>query len=224
MRMRWLPTAIPILIAIIALDFALVFGFEAWRIFTSPVYGLDKPAFASLVYGIGRLADVKAQGLVKIAAFFGAVYLTISLVFALHIGSRIGALRGGRISHDLLDAGLILAVVSTLVAATPAILAGATDILVQERLPLWLVGLAATLSMIERLPEADAPLPAFIERMARRLHARQSRQDIHAVSPPVREGTSPHRWDSLRDDAGMATLQLVQAENPAGEGGMPRSR
>jgi hypothetical protein len=71
---------------------------------------------------------MNGQGLVKLAAFFGAVYLTTSLVFVLHIGSRIGALRSGRISHDLLDAGLILAVMSTLVAATPAILGGATDI------------------------------------------------------------------------------------------------
>jgi hypothetical protein len=221
MRMRWLPTAIPILIAVIAIDFAMVFGFEAWRIFTSPVYGLDKPAFASLIYGIGRLADMKAQGLVKLAAFFGAVYLTTSLVFVLHIGSRIGALRSGRISHDLLDAGLILAVMSTLVAATPAILGGATDILVQERLPLWLVGLAATLSMIERLPEGDAPLPAFVERMALRLHARLSRADAQAVSPIARDGISPQRWADLRGERGMV-IDRVQAEQPAGASFTPR--
>lgn len=184
--MRWLPKAIPILIAIIALDFAMVFGFEAWRILTSPIQGLDKPVFASLVHGIGALADLKAQGLLKLAAFFGAVYLTTSLVFVLHIGSRIWALRGGRISHDLLDAGLILAVVSTMVAATPAILSGATDILVHERLPLWLVGLAATLSMIERVDETDAPLPALVERMAGRLHVRQKRSQTFAASPAVR--------------------------------------
>lgn len=220
--MRWLPKAIPILIAIIALDFAMVFGFEAWRILTSPIHGLDKPAFASLVHGIGALADLKAQGLLKLAAFFGAVYLTTSLVFVLHIGSRIRALRGGRISHDLLDAGLILAVVSTMVAATPAILNGATDILVQERLPLWLVGLAATLSMIERVDEADTPQPAFIERMASRLHARQKRSQTFAVSPAVRNDAVPQRWNSLRDEAGM-TIDLVQAEKPAGVWFMPRS-
>jgi hypothetical protein len=176
MRMRWLPKAIPILITVIALDFALVFGLEAWRILTSPIYGLGNPAFASLIYGIGTVIDVRAQGLFNIAAFFGAVYLTTALVFVLHIGSRIRALRDGRISHDLLDAGLILVVVSTIVAATPAILNGATDILVQERLPLWLVGLAATLSMIERVDEADTPQPAFIERMAQRVHARRQGQ------------------------------------------------
>ena len=223
MRMRWLPTAIPILIAVIALDFAMVFGFESARIFTSPIYGLDKPAFASLVYGIGGLADVKPQGLVRLAAFFGAVYLTTSVVFVLHLGSRVGALRGGRISHDLLDAGLILAVLSTIVAATPAILAGASEILVQERLPLGLVGLAATLSMIERLPESDAPLPAFIERMAVRLHARQTRPHAQAVPPMVEDGASPQRRSNLRGETGLA-VDLVQSDKPAGRCFTPRSR
>jgi len=182
------------MIAVIAIDFAMVFGFESLRIFTSPIYGLDKPAFASLIHGIGAVADVRAHGLFNLAAFFGAVYLTTSLVFVLHIGSRILAMRGGRISHDLLDAGLILVVISTMVAATPAILNGATDILVQERLPLWLLGLAATLSMIERVEEADTPQPAFIERMASRLHARRMRQQACAVSPVVRSEAPPQRW------------------------------
>ena len=39
-------------------------------------------------------------------------------------------------------------VISTIFAATPAIMQGASDILVQERLPLWLVGLAATFGAI----------------------------------------------------------------------------
>jgi hypothetical protein len=222
MRMRWLPKAIPILIAVIALDFAMVFGFEALRIFTSPIYGLEKTTFGSLVRGIGGVADLNAPGLFKLAAFFGAVYLTTSLVFVLHIGSRIGALRGGRISHDLLDAGLILAVISTLVAATPAILNGASDILIQERLPLWLVGLAATLSLIERLPDADAPQPAFVERMAKRLHARRTRSDACVVSPAVRTALAPERWNSLRDEAGMV-IDVAQAEKPAGPWFLPRA-
>ena len=219
--MRWLPKAIPVLIAIIALDFALVFGFEAWRIFTSPIYGLDQLAFANLVHGIAALAGSKLW-LFNIAAFFGAVYLTIAVVFAMHLASRIGALRGGRVSHDLLDAGLILVVIATIVVATPAILKGATEILVQERLPLWLVGLAATLSMIERLPDAGAHQPAFVERMASRLHARRKRSQTFAVSPAVRNEAAPQPWNSLRDEAGMA-IDLVQAEKPAGRWSMPRA-
>ena len=213
--MRWLPKAIPVLIAIIALDFAMVFGFEAFRILTSPMYGLDRLAFANLVYGIGGLAGLKPQSLFNLAAFFGAVYLTISVVFVLHIANRIGALRGGRISHDLLDAGLILVVISTILAATPAILQGASDILVQERLPLWLVGLAATLSMIERLPETDTRQPIFGERLWQRLAARFSRNQTHMVSPARRNAGPAVRWNNLRDDAGMV-MQVARAARPAG--------
>src|SRR5262245_45051408 len=130
--MRWLPKAIPALIAIIILDLAIVFGFESWRIFTSPVYGLDQLAFSHVVYGIGALIGLKGVGLYKIAAFFGALYLATAIVLVLHLESRIRALRGGTISHDLLDAGLILVVFATIVFATPAILRGATEILIQE--------------------------------------------------------------------------------------------
>jgi hypothetical protein len=213
--MRWLPKAIPVLIAIIALDFALVFGFEAWRIFTSPIYGLDQLVFANLVHGIAGLAGSK-HWLFNIAAFFGAVYLTIAIVLTIHLASRIGALRGGRISHDLLDAGLILIVLATIVVATPAILKGASEILVQERLPLWLVGLAATLSMIERLPDADTRRPGYVERLWLRFAARRKRDDMSVVTPAIRsDAKAASRWDDLRSEAGMV-LQPAPVVKSAG--------
>lgn len=214
--MQWLPKAIPMLIAVIALDFALVFGFEAFRVLTSPIYGLDQPVFADLVYGIGRALGVARQGLFSLAAFFGGIYLTLSVVFALHLASRIRVAYGGQVSHDLLDAGLILVVLVTIVAATPAILAGATDILVQERLPLWLVGLAATLSLIERLPDADAPQSAFVERMAKRLYARRKRGDSTIVTPEVRGDGTAIRWDDLRTAGGMA-IEPAPITRPLGQ-------
>lgn len=211
--MRWLPKAIPVLIAIIALDFAMVFGFAAFRVLTSPVYGLDQLVFANLIHGIGRLAGLKAEGLYSIAAFFGAVYLTIAVVFVLHIASRIRALRGGRVAHDLLDAGLILVVISTLFAATPAIMQGASDILIQERLPLWLVGLAATLSMIERLPETDTRSPGFFERLWLRFAARRTRGRM--LTPAIRNNKVAIRWNDLRNEAGMA-IRPATVVRPAG--------
>ena len=213
--MRWLPRAIPVLIAIIALDFALVFGFEAWRIFNSPVYGLDRLSFATLIHGIGGVAGLRPESLFNLAAFFGAVYLTTSGVFLLHLATRISALRGGRVSHDLLDAGLILVVVSTMVAATPAVLQGATDILIHERLPLWLVGLAATLSMIERVPEGDARPPAFVQGVWSWLAARRNRRDGRVVSPALRNSMPARRWDSLRNEAGMV-VRSADAARPVG--------
>ncbi len=213
--MRWLPRAIPVLIAVIALDFALVFGFEAFRILTSPIYGLDQPVFANLVYGIGGPFGVTRQGLFSLAAFFGGIYLTVSIVFVLHLASRLRVLRSGQVSHDLLDAALIMVVLVTIVAASPAILKGATDILVQERLPLWLVGLAATLSMIERLPDMSPDTrPGLIERIWARFAAR--RNDSMIVTPEVRGDATAIRWDDLRTAGGMA-IEPVPITRPLGQ-------
>jgi hypothetical protein len=127
----------------------------------------------------------------------------------MHLASRVGALRGGTVSHDLLDAGLILVVLVTLLAATPLILKGATDILIQERLPLWLVGLAATLSMIERLPDAKAETvrPGVVERLWARIGARKKHADRTVVIPAVR-GAPATRWDALRCAGGMTVAPV----------------
>lgn len=202
--MRWLPRTIPFLIAIIALDFTLVFGLEAWRIFFSPISGLDHPGFASVVYGYGKLGGLTPAGLSNLAILFGFIYLTIAVMCLLYLASRIGALRGSRIEHDMLDAALILVVVSTLVAGTPVILQGSTDILILQRLPLWLVGLAATLSMVERLPEIDKTRPpGFWERRILRLLNGRNRDETTYVMPAARANNMTARWNELRNEAGM---------------------
>lgn len=202
--MRGLPRAIPFLIAIIALDFALAFGLEAWRIFASPIAGLDLPSFAGMVYALGKFASLTPSGLVRLATLFGMIYLTIAVMCALHLASRIGALRGSSVDHDMLDAALILVAVATLAAATPAILQGATDILILQRLPLWLVGLAATLSMVERVPEIDdAQPPGFWERRFTRMMKREHNDEITFVAPAVRLDGTTLRWNELRREAGM---------------------
>ncbi len=202
--MRWVPRAIPVLIGLVALDFVLVFGFEAWRILTSPMLGLERLGFAHVIYGLGKLAGLEASQHLMLAALFGIVNLAIAVMLGLHLASRVGALRGHRIMHDTLDAGLILVVVSTLLAATPAILGGATEVLIQERLPLWLVGLAATLSMIERLPDAERNSPPiFMERWALRRIAKYKRKQYAFVSPAMRGNGRSLRWDMLRGDAGF---------------------
>jgi len=213
--MRWLPRAIPVLITIIALDFVLVFGFEAFRVLSSPIYGLDQVPFANLVHGIGRVFGLSGYGLYNLAAFFGGVYLTIAFVFTLHLATRLGVLRGGCISHDLLDAALILVVIVTIIAATPAMLKGATEILVQERLPLWLVGLAATLSMIERLPDTETVQPTFLDRLWERYAARRKRADSTIVTPALRHEADARRWDDLRDAGGLV-VEPARIVRPTG--------
>jgi hypothetical protein len=196
------PKVIPFLIGMIALDFTLVFGFEAWRILSSPMLGLERLGFANTVYAIGKWAGLQTTQHFTLAAFFGATSLAIAIMCGWHLATRIAALRGHRVSHDMLDAGLILIAVATLCAATPAMLSGATEILIHERLPLWLVGLAATLSMIERLHEPDYQhKPGFLDRWVSRVAERQSAEPGVFVAPAMRVGLSA-RWDRLRDEAG----------------------
>jgi hypothetical protein len=213
--MHWLPRAVPILVAITALDLAMVFGLEGVRVLGSPLYGLDQRSFSGLVHGIGWLIGVKGAGLFSIAAIFGMLYVTIAVVLALYIASRIAALRGAPIAHDLLDAGLVLVVIVTTVAATPAMLQGASEVWIHGRLPLWLVGLAATLSMIERLPEADTRRrPLLFERSCARLIARYRNSRQFVVSPAIRDRRAPQRWNDLRGEAGMVIAPEPQSSHP----------
>ena len=203
--MRWLPRVIPILIGIIVLDFALVFGHEAMRVLASPVSGLDHPSFARVVYNLGRMVRLGPDGIVALGTIFGGIYVAIAGLCCLYLASRLHSLRNGRVAHEVLDAALILVVMSTLAAATPAILHGASDFLIQQRLPMWMVGLAATLSMIERLPESDDSEPAgFWERKLLGLISRRTQAASLQADPPPREGVSAGRWDALRKEAGMA--------------------
>ena len=78
--MRWLPKAIPVLIAVIALDFAMVFGFEAWRILYVADLGLERPAFAntrSRHRQMGRSAD---NATFSAGGFFGVINLAIAVI------------------------------------------------------------------------------------------------------------------------------------------------
>lgn len=203
--MHRLPRVIPILIGIIVFDLTLAFGIEAYRILSSPILGLELPAFARMIYSLGKFAELGPVGHVKLAAMFGGVYLTIAVMCTLYLASRVNALYGGRPSHDLLDATMILIVISTLAAATPAMLQGATEFLMVQRLPLWLVGLAATLSMVERVPDMDENAPAsFLERGLMRLFAihREPKEPAY-VTPAVRDGLPSAQYSELRNEAGM---------------------
>ncbi|MES1155478.1 MAG: hypothetical protein ABUL48_03510, partial [Pseudorhodoplanes sp.] len=98
--------------------------------------------------------------------------------------------RDTEINHELLDAGALLAVCVTFVMAMPALLESSPQFLAPHRPALWLAGLAATLSMIERVAEAEKffrPVPA---------------PSAIVALPPRRGRTSALRWDVLRRNAG----------------------
>jgi len=153
--MRRFSVAIPVLVTGICLYFVFVFGREAFMIFSSPIWGLENDTFARAVYDIGRIADLGPGGLVRLAAFLGALKLAVAIAFALHLIDRLRPFRDNEINHELLDAAALLAVCSTFIAAMPALLESSPQFLAPHRPALWLAGLAATLSMIERIAESE---------------------------------------------------------------------
>jgi MFS family permease len=188
--MRRFSVAIPVLVTGICLYFVFVFGRDAIMIFSSPIWGLENNMFARAVYDIGRLADLGPGGLVQLAAFLGALKLAVAVVFALHLADRFRPSRETEINHELLDAGSLLAVCVTFIMAMPALLESTPQFLAPHRPALWLAGLAATLSMIERIAESEkffrpATVPSAI-----------------VALPPRRGRTSALRWDYLRRNAG----------------------
>src|SRR5688500_1228515 len=127
--MRFRPNAVSLIIGSIALYFALLWGFEASRILTSPIYGLDNSAFAHVIYGIGRVLGLSPNQLLLTAAFFGAAKLAVACLFICHIFDRMSALWGRETDHESLEAALVLVVFATVVAATPALIEGASGML-----------------------------------------------------------------------------------------------
>lgn len=194
---RWLPKSIPFLVVSISLYFTLSFSIEAMRILASPVHGLDLPGFAHVVHGIGRRFGMEAAGLIRLAAFLGAVKLLVAALFAVYLVSRIKSLMGHEAEHEVVDAAVLLVAAVTVVAAMPALIDGEATLLAEHRLPLWLGGLAVTLSMIERV--------VVDEKASERTAAARQRLTVYDVTlPPKRNGVSTLRWDALRRTANVA--------------------
>jgi hypothetical protein len=190
--MRRVTVAIPLLIVGVCLYFIAVFAKEGLSVFLSPIWGLDNESFSRTVYDIGRLFGLRSTGLVMLAAFLGALKLVTAIVFAIYLLGRFARPFGQEIEHELLDAAVVLALVSTFIAAAPALLEATPQFLAQHRPVLWLCGLAATLSMIERVAQS--------EERSRLLTAVAAQP---ACTQPPRRGTaSALRWDYLRRLAG----------------------
>lgn len=198
--MRFLPSTVSLIIASIALYFALLWGFEASRILTSPIYGLDNSAFARIIYGIGRVLHLGPNGLLLAAAFFGAAKLAVASLFICHIVDQIGALLGRETDHESLEAALLLVVVATVVAATPALIEDAPGLLRLHTLHLVLAGVAATLSIAERMAEREERTRvAEVEKAALAAAA-----EATATMPALRNAVSAWRWNLLRKAASSA--------------------
>lgn len=153
--MRGFSSTVPIIISVIAIYFALIWGADAVRVLSSPIYGLDDPTFARLAYDFSRLARLGSDGVLQFAAFFGALKLAVATIFIMHVADRVRGLWGRKADPDILEAALLLVVFATIAVAIPALLDGAPDLIRQHTLHLLLAAVAAMLVVVEHLAEID---------------------------------------------------------------------
>lgn len=167
--MRKLSTVAVAMILAIALYFTLVWGADALRVLTSPTYGLDDVWNSEFIFAIGNLLGLSPVGLIKLAAFFGALKLAVACVCAVHIIDRCRAFVGGKANSDILEGGLILVVLVTIASVGPAVWSRNAELVRSETIQLMLAAVATALCLVERkydrptetdMPEAVTELAA----------------------------------------------------------------
>ena len=119
--MRKLTSAAVAMIMVVALYFTLFWGFDGLRILTSPNYGLEDVWRSQFVFSIGSHFGLGPVGLIKLAAFFGAVKLAVAGICAVHLFDRLRSLVSGKADSDILEGGLILVVAISILSVGPAI-------------------------------------------------------------------------------------------------------
>jgi hypothetical protein len=148
--MRKFSNASVAMIVAIALYFTLSWGLEGVRVFTSPSYGLDEVWRSQTIFVIGRVFGLDPVGLIKLAAFFGAVKFAVAAICALHILDRVHSFGGGKANAEILEGALILVVLISIVSAGPAAWAGNGEVVREQTIQLVLAALATALCMVER--------------------------------------------------------------------------
>lgn len=147
------------MIMAIALYFTLFWGYEALRVLTSPTYGLEDVWRSQYVFGIGSYFKLEPMGLIKLAAFFGALKLVVALACAIHLADRLRNV--GKANTDVLEGGLILVVMVSMAAAGPAVWSQHGDLLREQVLHLLLAAIAVALCLVERNYTRRAINPAL---------------------------------------------------------------
>jgi len=148
--MRKLSGAAVAVIMGVALYFTLVWGYDGLRMLTSPSYGLDDVWRSQFVFGIGSLFGLGPIGLIKLAAFFGAVKLAVACVCAVHILDRLRGLVAGKADSEILEGGLILIVLISIVSVGPAVWSQNADLVRESTIQLMLAAVATALCLVER--------------------------------------------------------------------------
>ena len=166
--MRKLSGAAVTIIIGVALYFTVSWGYDGLRVLTSASYGLDDVWRSQFVFAIGSVFGLSPIGLIKLAAFFGAVKLAVACVCAVHILDRLRALIGGKPDTEILEGGLILVVLISIVSVGPAVWSHNAGLVRETTIQLMLAAIATALSLLERSNShtVDMTKPAVVTELA----------------------------------------------------------
>src|SRR5262245_48821874 len=137
------------IIVAVALYFAVVWGYDGLRILSSPSYGLEDVWRSQFIFSIGSLVGLGPIGLIKLAAFFGALKLAVACICVIHIADRFRSLSRGRADSEILEAALILIVAISIVSVGPASFRDGTELIREHTLPFLFAALATGLCIFE---------------------------------------------------------------------------
>lgn len=151
------------MIMAIALYFTLFWGYDALRVLTSPTYGLEDVWRSQFVFGVGRVFGLSPLGLIQLAAFFGTLKLAVAFICGIHLIDRLRSFTGGKPANEILEGGLALVVLISIVSAGPAIWSHNNELVRDQVIQLVLAGLAVALCMVERNYRRDADLVASVQ-------------------------------------------------------------
>jgi hypothetical protein len=148
--MRKTSIAATAVIVAISVYFTLFWGYDAFRVLTSSSYGLEEIWRSQFIFAIGRLFGLGPYGLIKLAAFFGTLKLAVACICAIHIADRFRCMTRGKANSEILEAGLILAALISIVSIGPAAWSHSADLMREHTVQLLLAGLAVALCIVER--------------------------------------------------------------------------
>jgi hypothetical protein len=159
--------AVAIIIAV-AFYFTLAWGYDGLRMLISPTYGLDDVWRSQFVFAIGSVFGLGPIGLIKLAAFFGAVKLAVAGICAVHILDHLRALMGGTANSEILEGGLILVVLISIVSVGPAVWSQNAELVREQTTQLILAAVATGLCLVERSygRPATPAKPAIVTELA----------------------------------------------------------
>jgi hypothetical protein len=165
--MRKLSGAAVAMIMGVALYFTLLWGFDALRILTSPTYGLEDVWRSQFVFAIGSWFSLGPIGLLKLAAFIGALKLAVAGICTVHILDRLRTVFGGKADSEVLEGGLILVVLICIASVGPAVWSQSAELVREDTIQLTLAAIATALCIVERnyreRPAEDADPAAATE-------------------------------------------------------------